>query len=432
MLIADGNKRFSGRKFASRGLYVTMSLVRQRNALASYTLAVALLFAPVLLWCAENPSEGQPIAQILFPPDQPLDPQELGDILEEQGIKKGAPFHQSAVRAAIQRLFRTGRFADIQVNAEPSEKGVELQFLTKNAWFIGHVGVEGNISDPPNPGQLANAAGLELGTPFNAADLGAADARVLRLLIANGFYDAEVSHRVDYLDIAQQVKITFRVDSGKRARYTTPQIDGTDLILSVKKIIKATGWHRFLVPGWRNVTQKRTSEGVRKVRLRYDKAGRLLATVELSGMEYDELKRELKPALNINAGPKVEVKTIGHKIRSGKLKNNVPIYEEHSVDRDLLQEGANNLRDVLQASGYFDAVVEYRERPITSDKEEIDYVINAGKRHRFVALDIEGNRYFTLKTLRERMFLQPKSFQFRRGRFINPIRKRAGESKSNK
>ena len=55
---------------------------------------------------------------------------------------------------------------------------------------------------------------------------------------------------------------------------------------------------------------------------------------------------------------------------------------------------------------------------------EISYVIERGKRHSFVYLGISGNKYFDEKTIRERMFLTPKSFEFRRGRYSEAFLKR--------
>ena len=379
----------------------------------------------------EQPFEGRNIARIDFPQDQPLDGKELHDILEAQGVRIHLPLTQASVRAAIERLFLTGRFADIKVNAVPADDGVALQFLTKNAWFVGDVSVAGKISEPPNPGQIANASRLDLGTPFDPAMLKPAEDGMMKLLVANGFYEATISHRLEYSDLAQQVNIVFDVNPGKRAHYIDPTIDGADLILTVKKIIKSTGWHRFLVPGWKSVSQKLTAKGPQNVRLRYEKANRLLATVELSKLDYDAALRRVHPALTINAGPKLEIKTIGAKVSKGKLKANVPIYEEHTVDRDLLQEGANNLRDELQAAGYFDVTVQYKEQRIVGDKEEIDFLITPGRRHQLVFLSITGNKYFQTKTLRERIFLAAKSLQFRHGRYSNAFLRRDEESITN-
>ena len=62
--------------------------------------------------------------------------------------------------------------------------------------------------------------------------------------------------------------------------------------------------------------------------------------------------------------------------------------------------GASNLRDYFQAQGYFDVEVEYKDRVIREGATEISYAIERGTRHRFVHLDISGNKYFDEKTIR--------------------------------
>ncbi len=76
-----------------------------------------------------------------------------------------------------------------------------------------------------------------------------------------------------------------------------------------------------------------------------------------------------------------------------------------------------NLRDYFQAQGYSDVDVRYREQQVREGATEISYVVELGKRHTLVLIGITGNKYFDTKTIRERMFLIPKSFEFRRGRY---------------
>src|SRR5438876_1784759 len=105
--------------------------------------------------------EGKKIARILFVPrDQPLEPDEIYRILP---VKEQAPLRLEDVRAAIDRLYATGVYADIQVDAEMRNDEVVVRFITQNNWFIGRVSTEGQIKDPPNAGQLINATRLELG-----------------------------------------------------------------------------------------------------------------------------------------------------------------------------------------------------------------------------------------------------------------------------
>jgi len=69
-----------------------------------------------------------------------------------------------------------------------------------------------------------------------------------------------------------------------------------------------------------------------------------------------------RPSLNVQGGPTIEFTTLGAKVSRGKLKQLVPVFEEQAVDRDLLVEGANNLREYIESQGYFDAKVDFASK----------------------------------------------------------------------
>jgi outer membrane protein assembly factor BamA len=107
--------------------------------------------------------EGKTITRILFVPrEQPVDPEELHRILP---VKERTPLRLDNIRAAIARLYATGTYADIQVDAELRNGELVLRFITQNNWFIGRVAVRGQIKSPPNaqrlgcPGFLAGRLG---------------------------------------------------------------------------------------------------------------------------------------------------------------------------------------------------------------------------------------------------------------------------------
>src|SRR5450755_367301 len=105
--------------------------------------------------------EGKTIARIVFVPrDQPLEAEEIHRILP---VKEQSPLRLDEVRNAIDRLYATGTYADIQVDAELRDDQVILRFITESNWFIGKVSVAGEIKDPPSAGQLVNSSRLELG-----------------------------------------------------------------------------------------------------------------------------------------------------------------------------------------------------------------------------------------------------------------------------
>ncbi len=346
-------------------------------------------------------------------------------------LKANEPLHLTDVHRTIERLYATGRYQDIAIDAEPvGTAGVAIKISTKNSWFIGRVAVDGKLSEPPNSAQLENASRLDLGTPFNLADIKTAQANITHLLVTNGFYESTVTSSLDYSDIAQQVNITFHIVSGKRARFWMPVISGNPE-LPEQKIIKATKWKKFFGKGWQPITQARVRQGLDGVRSKFSKSDRLLATVELKSLDYDKQNRRATPHLEIQAGPVVTIKPVGAKVKRKVLEENVPVFQEHAVDQDLLEEGRRNLQEEFQSKGYFEAAVQYNELRIVNQKQEIDYVITPGEHHRFVKLFIEGNRYFTNDAIRERLFLQPRSLQFRSGRYSEAFVRRDEQSITN-
>ena len=69
--------------------------------------------------------------------------------------------------------------------------------------------------------------------------------------------------------------------------------------------------------------------------------------------------------------------------------------------------------------------MELKEQGVVNDKANLDFLIATGKRHKLVAITIEGNHYFTTDTIRARMFLQTANFlQFPHGRYSENLLRR--------
>ena len=141
--------------------------------------------------------EGRTVAQVEFdPPDQPLPIEQLRPLL---------PFHAGSdacgltdVRAAIEKLYRTGRFSDIsdrrRARAERSGDGAyhhAVQLLRQRSNHRRR----GRAAD--HQGQLLRATKLELGTLFHDGELQQAAENMQERLRANGLYEATITYRVE-------------------------------------------------------------------------------------------------------------------------------------------------------------------------------------------------------------------------------------------
>lgn len=377
-----------------------------------------LLAVPAFAQVAQY--ENQRIVDIQFTPVQPLDPVDLARALPFQ---KGDLLHADDIAGAIDRLFASGRFEDIVVEAEPSSGGVVVRFVTQLTSFFGGLKIEGQIPHPPNRTQIASAAELTLGAPFRDEDLTKARDAVQELLKKNGMYESTVTPEVTRDDSAQQVFLSLRIAGKKRARYDMPVING-GTVLPTGTIVKATGWRYPIVHWWRQVTQLRTDVGVQGVQAAYENKDRLKAQVELQKLDYDAGTGRVRPTLNIDAGPRVKVTALEASVSQRLLKRYVPVFEEHAVYNDLLVEGKRNLTNYFQGQGYYDMEIDFRVLPMKDDLETIQYVISRGQRYKVAKVSIIGNRYFNEDTIRERMYMQAASFTMRRGRYSEAFQRK--------
>src|SRR5271156_2790504 len=194
---------------------LTWSIVPTR-LVAWISMPMLAALCSILLNGAPNEYEGKPIASVQFDPvRQQLTFDQLMAMLP---LRIGQPLRASDVRDAIQRLYQTGEYADIAVDATLAPAGVNLKFITKPAYFIGYFDVSG-VGEPPNEGQLLVATKLALGAAYQPGDTTAAVARIVDLLKRNGFYNAGVEPATSKREPTQEVHIDFDVDAGERAKF---------------------------------------------------------------------------------------------------------------------------------------------------------------------------------------------------------------------
>jgi len=365
------------------------------------------------------------VGRIVFePPSQPLPREELEKLLP---FHAGSALHAADVRAAIQKLYLTGRFMDVAIEGEAEQNdggAIVVRITTQPTYFVSRVSFNG-IAEPPTRGQLLTAAKLELGRPFDTGDLQQATENLQERLRANGLYRATINTRVDRNPETEEVQIHFDLQTGDRARFDGVNLSGK-FAKSNASIIRETHWRRgfgpIMLPGWRDATEGLVQRGVIRVLENLQRGDHLQARVTLDRLDYHESTNTVTPSLAIDSGHTLLIRTAGAKISNGRLRQLVPVYQERTVDRSLLVEGRRNLLEYFQSKGFFDAKVEFEEFLPASGREEIDYDVTLGQRAKLVDVGIDGNRFFDDSTLRDRMAMAPASFLRNRfGRFSQKI-----------
>ena len=336
-------------------------------------------------------------------------------LLELISQKSGAPLDRERVRESIQALHSTGRFADIQAEAERTPEGqVALTFRMRESYFVGEILVEGT-PNPPTANQVENASKLQLGELFTAQKLASGLDSIRQLMEQNGFFRATVSDKEEPQPETQQMNILFRIAPGPHAKVGRITVTGNAGFsdMQIQEFAK-------MRPG-DYVTLQRISRALDRLRKKYQKQNRLLSQVAISSRIYRPETNTVDYTFDIQPGPKVEIAVEGFKISRGQLKKNVPVYEENALDDDLLNEGRRNLLNYMQGLGYFDAKVTVKKDPVSTAEMKVTYNIDAGDRHKLMKLVLAGNKSFSDEQIRSRMQIEPAGRFLAHGRYSQSL-----------
>jgi outer membrane protein assembly complex protein YaeT len=346
-----------------------------------------------------NNLQGIKVAAIEIKSPSVEHPEWLAPLLPQ---KANEPLDKYKVRRSVQALYDTGRFAEIQVEAQRNPQGeILLTFAARENFFFGSIRVEGAPSTPTD-NQLVNATRLALGEQFTEEKIKAAIQGIHRSLQEDGYYKAVVQPFNEWDSRNQQVKVLFTVEAGAPAKIGAVYVTGSPGV-SDDEVRDEAGMH-----AGDRVSSARLTRALQRLRKSYQKNERLEAQVTVSARVYHPETNTLDYTFDIVRGPQVDVKVEGAKLSRRLIKKLVPIFEENAVDEDLLNEGARNIRDYFQTQGHFDAEVTYtQEQAPGSDRRYIVYQVNQGARSRFVELELRGNKYFRSEDIRERMAMQP-------------------------
>jgi outer membrane protein assembly complex protein YaeT len=355
---------------------------------------------------------GAPVTEIEL---SGVSPEEATHLLAATQLKLGEPLTRQVLHDAMQTLFASGRFADIQAEAERSTAGVRLRFVTVLNYFIGQVTADG-VTSSPSPNQLITASRLELGELYSQEKLDRAQSNVQRVLEDNGFHRSKVTVAAQRQEQQHQVNIAFHVQPGERAMVGQIVLEG-DAGISKDELEEIARFH----PG-QGVAATRLTRALQRVRTHYQKEDRLLAQVQAAVRAYRAESNSVDYTFKVDRGPVVEISAEGFRVSERELRKLVPVYEEGAVDDDLLNEGRRNLQNNLQTRGYFSATVNVTQRSVEDGAHlRVIYAINPGDRRRLAAIRITGNRFFEEDLIRARMLSQPAGRLLSHGRYSEAL-----------
>jgi outer membrane protein insertion porin family len=340
--------------------------------------------------------------------------------------KAGAELDPDAVRADLRRLFASGRYRDISVRSEKSERGIALVYAGVPRYYIGRVEISG-VKSERLASLLEFATKLDPGTAYSEALVPAALDGVKDSLSRNGYFQPTVNVVQNKDDAGQQVNFVFKVVTGPQARVGDVAIEGQDPGFAPEEFRKKADLNcsrialLFSKKCRPKVSRETTSNALSSLRGQYQKKDRLEATVSVQQQTYSPPRKQLDYDFAANQGPVVKVVVLGAKFSKSRLHLLVPVFEEGAVDNDLLNEGAHNIRDYMQQQGYFDVTTSVQLIGEGTRNVTVQYTVDKGTKHKVLAVNIKGNKYFDTDTIQERLSTKKADLYLRAGRYSQAL-----------
>ncbi len=355
--------------------------------------------------------QGLPVREISF---EGVSEERLKPLPDHLPQAVGAPLNRETVADSLRQLYATGLFDTVEANVTRLDDGVKLVFRGTPREFIGTVNVDGAKGATTNA-QLQAASRLTAGTRFTQTRLEAATVRMRQTLADNGFNEPVITYKLTRHPGELLVDIAFEVISGVQSRVGDVAVSG-DSGMTVDQFRRDAR----LKAGTKvdHDTNNRALSGVLK---RYQKQDRLEADVKLLSQAYSPETKRSNFSFSANRGPVVKLSVEGAKIGGDRLKRLVPVFEEGTVDEDLLNEGDRRLRDYFQRLGYFDVKVGHKEQNPGGGTVDITYTIALGERRRVEKVSVDGNQYFKAKTLEELLSVHAADHLDRHGTYSQAL-----------
>jgi len=348
--------------------------------------------------------EGQTVAAIdlVANPHRDVDP--LRSLLQQ---KSGEPYSQAKVEASISALERTGQFPKVEVTVVPDPSGLRLNFLLEPAYYLGVINFPGSEKVFAYS-RLLQVVNLPEEDPYDKSRADLAQKALERFLRRSGYFQAAVQTIPQIDDTKQIVNLDFPVHMGKQARVASVNFQGPDasedarLQHSIRSLrARFTGG---LLKRGKTYSRERIASATTLIKRTLFQQHYLASEIKEQPPAYHADSNTVDVSFKIDVGPRVTIQTTGARLSSlpfmsSRLRKKlIPIYSEGTIDRDLVEEGEQNLIDHFQKKGYFDVQVktDFERKP---DQILLVYQIDKGKRYKVDQIAFRGNNQITEKDL---------------------------------
>ena len=270
-------------------------------------------------------------------------------------VKQGQPLTQNDIDATVKALQERGGFQNAHLDIEPAVDGIQVKFVLQPAVYVAMYEFPGAVKEF-SYSRLLQVANYQSQAPYSLTDVQQADSALVQFFREQGYFLAEVRSEVVTDPAHSLATVVFHTDLGVRARFGKIDIAGatpqqTQYLQRELRTVMARIRGDSLKPGMK-YSYNRLQGATRHLQAALVKQDYLAASVKLISANYDANTNRADITFQATSGNIVKVRTVGAHIQTRAMHNLVPMYQEGTVDDELITEGQRNIL-LLPGQGLF-------------------------------------------------------------------------------
>jgi len=346
-----------------------------------------VLVACVLVSGVSRAQEGAAVVGVELHLPGGVDAAGLSDLVL---VRKGQHLSPGAVRRSVERLWATGRFADVVVRQVEAEGGVRLVFQLTPVSRLARLRFDGNsvMSD----GELLEASGLLEGGPLDAEELEGAVTSVLQAYQRKGYDSVKVTARQE--PVSEGIAVSLLVEEGVPTRVRQLSFTGSPG-QSLPRLMEVLD----LSPG-AVFDRARLDAGLERLRALLREEGHWRAQVGTPLVLVEGSAATV--AIPLSAGPRYALRFHGNRRFPTTLLEHVLAYDvAEPLDEVVAGRLARRIEAFYRFRGFHDVRVRPREvvRP-DGEVAVLAFDVDEGARLRVSEVRFHGNTELDDETLR--------------------------------
>ena len=379
----------------------------------------ALAHAQTKTSTTKQPSyEGQKIASIDLAANPRLDVDPYRNLIVQ---KAGETYSNQKIQESVQALQHTNSFAKVDVKVVPDPAGLKVTFMLEPAYYIGIIRFPGAEKRFPYT-RLLQAADIPDQSAYQQSQLEKSVNGLQAMFRNYGFFQATIKPGVSTDDENRLAHVNFQIVLGKHARIGKVEFTGAPEVQD-RKLLGAV--HSFrarftggLLKRGKPYSPARIKNAVGLMKRELGNEHHPANMIKMDPPTYDPQTNTADLSFQVDPGPEVSIRVVGAKLSwipflSGRRqKQLIPIYEENSIDPDLVAEGQRNISNYFQKKGFFDVKVHVNFQQ-QGNKVNLVYQIEKGRRHSVADVSFRGNHNISSGDLLDMVAIKKHRFPAR-------------------